>query len=121
MASEQHKGFCAQEYPLQFMAGKPVINLAFLFFDVDTDGNEVDKDFSAQTGSSFKIWEDNEDGKLLLSLSEGSGIVTSGNVKTMNTSSNQMDLLRGKYYYEHSYYNSGGYENVLMFGEVKFI
>lgn len=121
MATEQHKGYPAEKYPLEFMTGKAIVNLAFLFYDVDINGVETAKDFTGQTDCTFKIWEDCEDGRLLLSVSElTGGITTAGNIKTLNTSDSQMQIERGKYYYEFAYY-IGGYEITLMFTEVKMV
>ena len=118
MASEIHNGYAAEKYSLAFKYGKPVIDLAFLFYESD---DETEVDFTGNTGVTFKIWEDDENGKLLLTLSSGSGLTISGNVITMNTSSWQMTIPKGKYYYEFSYYTAGGYEYLLMFGEAKIV
>lgn len=120
MAEEIHNGFVAEKYPLVFKYGKPVVNLAFLFYESD---DETELDFTGQTGITFKIWEEEENGKLLLSLSHGSGLSLSGNIITMNTNAAQMSPTdgRGKYYYELAYQIAGGYEILLMFGEARFI
>lgn len=118
MATEQHRMYAAEAYPLEFISGKPVVNLAFLFYEQD---GETEMTFTDQIACTFKIWEDNDGGKLLLSMYEGSGITSSGNIKTINASASQMNIDPGKYYYEFSYYTTGGYEIVLMFTEAKFI
>jgi len=118
MASDKHKAYAGEAFPLEFLNNKPVVNLAFLFYEQD---DETEIDFSDQIDCTFKIWEDDEDGNLLLSISEGNGITSSGNLKVINTSAGQMNLGTGKYYYEFSYYVTGGYEIPLMFTEAKFI
>jgi hypothetical protein len=118
MASEIHNGFVAENYQLKFKYGKPVLNLAFLFYESD---NETEFDFTGYTGANFKIWEDDEDGRLLLNVVSGNGLTVSGNIITLNTSASQMTIPKGKYYYEFSYLTPGGYEYLLMFGEAKFI
>jgi hypothetical protein len=120
MASEIHNGYAAEKYALVFKYAKPVINLAFLFYESD---DETELDFSEVTNATFKVWEEEENGRLLLTVSNGDGLTLSGNTITMNTSAGQMTPGdgRGKYYYELSYYTSGGYEYLLMFGEAKFI
>lgn len=118
MANEKHRGFPGLMYPLEFISGKPLVNLTFLFYEQD---GETEVNFEDQTGCTFKVWEDNDGGKLLLSLSESSGINSADNIKVLNASASQMNIERGKYYYEFSYYTTGGYEIVLMFSEVKFL
>jgi hypothetical protein len=118
MASEIHNGYAAEKYPLAFKYAKPVIDLVFLFYESD-DTTELD--FTDNTGSTFKIWEDDENGKLLLTVLKGNGLTISGNTITMNTSAGQMTIPRGRYYYEFSYYTAGGYEYLLMFGEAKIV
>jgi hypothetical protein len=112
MASESHNTFIAEEYSLVFYTGKPLVS-----FSLDCSNAT----FSGQVGYTFKIWEDGENGRLLLSLVQGTGLVLSGTNVLISTSSGQMNIPVGKYYYELSYLISGGYEVLVKFGQAKFI
>lgn len=111
-----HNEFIAQRKDLVFYAGKSVLNKRHAFYDVNGD----DWSFALATGYTFKIWEEREDGLLLIDWDD-TNLTNSGNEIILNAPSGDTDIERGKYYYEMEYLVSGGYSVLIAYGEAKFI
>lgn len=117
MAIDSYDAFIAVEAPIRVMAGKPVVNVGFLYYDYE----DAPYDFSGQVGYGLKVWDNKDKNKFLKEWVQGSGLNLSNSVIFWNASAGEMDFQKGKRYYEAYYLNSGGYEVVLRYGEFQVI
>jgi hypothetical protein len=111
-------GFIAENEGLQFYNGKAVINLVFAFYYDDED--ETEFDFTDDSGSYFFRVLDERSGRELKEYN--SQVTRNSNRLIMNCSVSDMTFEDiGTYYYEMGYIRSGGYEELLRFGEIIII
>jgi|SRR5690606_5326541 hypothetical protein len=108
--------FIAQKKDLVFYAGKAIINKRHAFYDIN--GNPWN--FSFATGFSIRIWEEREDG-LLMIYWDDTNITAIGHELILNSQADVTNIERGKYYYEIEYTISGGYGILIGYGEARFI
>ena len=111
-----HNEFIAQEKNLVFYAGRAVLNKRHVYYDINGDPWS----FASAIGFYFKIWEEREDGLLLIDWDD-TNLSNSDNEVILNAPATDTDIERGKYYYEQGYIQSGGYDVPTNYGEAKFI
>jgi hypothetical protein len=115
-----HNEFIAQEKELFFYSGKAVLNKRHGFFGrFRTPWN-----FSAATGFTFKIWEEREDGYLMIDWTSPTNLTlsaTNTNEIILNAPASDTAIERGNYYYEIEYIISGGYSILIGYGRAVFI
>lgn len=118
-AMDIHNYFLAQEKELIFYAGKAVLNKRHAFFDID--GSPWN--FSAAIGFTFKIWQEREDGLLMINWTSTNLTLSTSvtNEIILNAPASDTNIQRGKYYYEIEYLISGGYTILIGYGCAKFI
>lgn len=107
-------GFIAENEGLKFYNGQAVIDLAFAFYYDDED--ETEFDFPMDAGSYFLRVLDERSGRELKEYT--TQLTRNSNKLVMNCSVSDMtfeDL--GIYYCEMGYIRSGGYEEILRYGE----
>lgn len=107
-------GFIAENEGLKFYNGQAVIDLVFAFYYDDEDESEFD--FPQDSGNYFLRVLDERQGRELKEYN--SQLTKTSNKLIMNCSVSDMtfeDL--GIYYYEMGYIRSGGYEEILRYGE----
>jgi hypothetical protein len=112
-----HNTFIADQKTLVFYAGKPIINRQMDFYDINGD----DWDFTEAVTHFLKVWEEREDGLLLIDWSSPDNLSHSGKTVYLNAPGSDTDLGIGKYYYEIGYLIAGGYEVLTGYGLAKFI
>jgi hypothetical protein len=111
-----HNEFIAQEKPLIFYAGKPIINRVHSFYDSDRNP----WDLSDAEGFTFQVWEEREGGLLVIDWDDDN-LSNSGHQVILNAPEGDTDIQRGRYYYEINAILSGGYALLLGYGLAKFI
>lgn len=111
--------FIAQEKHLYFYKGKSVLNKRHAFFDVNNDA----WNFSLATGFTFKIWEEREDGRLVIDWDDDNLTLSTSNTNEilLNAPASDTNIERGKYYYEIEYLIDGGYSVLIGYGCAEFI
>ena len=108
--------FMGEKDELRIFNGQAIINGSILFFYNDCD--ETEFDFPNYAGLFMTIGNE-RDGDILKSFTSSSGLSKSGNAILLNLSASDMTLPDlGKYYYEIGYIISGGYEQVLRYGDL---
>lgn len=112
-----HNEFIAYKKELVFYAGKPVLNKVHAFYDVDG----TPWSFTDATGYTFKIWEEREGGRLMITWSDPTNLSNSANDIVLNAPAADTAIERGKYYYEIAYLVAGGYEVLIAYGKAEFI
>lgn len=115
-----HDEFIAQQKALVFYAGKAVLNKRHAFFDINGDP----WNFSSAVGYTFKIWEEREGGRLMISWTSPTNLelsTTNTNEIILNAPVDDTSIERGKYYYEIEYLISGGYSILIAYGQATFI
>jgi len=107
--------FIGSNDSLNVLNGQAIINGSILFFYDDCDESEFD--FPNYAGL-FMIVSNERDGSVIKSFSSTTGLSRSGNAIIINLSVLDMTFTdAGKYYYELGYIISGGYEQILRYGE----
>lgn len=112
------QGFIAENEDLKFYNGKAIINLVFAYYYDDED--ETAFDFTDDSGSYFFRVLDERSGRELKEYT--TQLTRNSNRIIMNCSVSDMtfdDL--GRYYYEKGYIRSGGYEEILRYGNLFII
>lgn len=115
-----HNEFIAQEKDLVFYSGKAILNKRHAFYDINGDP----WDFSDAVGFTFKIWEEREGGRQMITWTSPTNIEAStSNVNEfiLNAPSTDTAIERGKYYYEIEEIIAGGYTILLAYGEANFL
>jgi hypothetical protein len=111
--------FIAQEKHLYFYKGKSVLNKRHAFFDINNDP----WNFSLAVGYTFKIWEEREDGRLMIDWDDDNLTLSTSNTNEilLNAPASDTNIERGKYYYEIEYLIDGGYSILIGYGCAEFI
>lgn len=114
-----HNEFIANQKDLVFYAGKAILNRRHAFFDINGDP----WDFSDAIGFTFRIWEEREEGDLMINWGDDNITLSgsNGNEFILNSNATETSIERGKYYYEIEYLVSGGYTVLIGYGEANFI
>lgn len=108
--------FIAQKKDLVFYAGKPIINKRMAFYDI----NGSPWNFSFAEGFRFRVWEEREDGLLMIEWDD-SNLTNVNHELILNSQSGVTSIELGRYYYEIEYIISGGYPILIAYGQCKFI
>jgi len=111
-----HNEFLAQKKELVFYAGKAILNREHTWYDL----NDELWSFSDATGFTFKIWQE-QDGGLLMIDWGAANLTPTGNGFMLNSNSSDTSITRGKYYYEIEYQVAGGYSVLIGYGLARFI
>ncbi|HZI25020.1 MAG TPA: hypothetical protein VFD46_08085, partial [Chryseolinea sp.] len=80
METEFNRNFIAVQKCIEFLSYKPVVNVGYVFTDIDG----VPYDFTGWNILQFKIWEDSQDGKLLLTMTNAANLTLAASTITMN-------------------------------------
>jgi hypothetical protein len=114
-----HNEFIAQDKHLYFYKGKSVLNKRHAFFDVNGDPWS----FALAIGYTFKIWEEREDGRLIIDWDDTNLTLSTShsNEILLNAPASDTNIERGKYYYEIEYLIDGGYSILIGYGCAEFI
>lgn len=114
-----HNEFIAQEKDLVFYAGKAILNKRHAFYDI----NEDPWNLSAAIGFTFKIWQEREEGLLMIDWDDTNLTLSTSDTNEilLNAPSTDTSIERGKYYYEIEYLVAGGYSVLLAYGQAEFI
>jgi hypothetical protein len=112
---DTHNEFIAYKKDIVFYAGKPVLNKVHTFYDVNGEA----WDFSDATGYTFKVWEEREGGRLMITWTSPTNLTNNANNIVLNATDTSSE--RGKYYYEIAYLIAGGYEVLIGYGQAEFI
>lgn len=114
-----HNEFIAQEKDLVFYKGKAILNKRHAFYDINGDP----WNFDLAIGYSFRIWEEREEGRLMIDWDD-TNLTLSGSATNeilLNAPASDTNIERGKYYYEIEYLTEGGYSILIGYGCAKFI
>ena len=114
-----HNEFIAQEKALVFYKGKAILDKRHAFYDINNDP----WNFSEAIGYTFKIWEEREEGRLMIDW-DSDNLTLSASITNeilLNAPASDTNIERGKYYYEIEYLVTGGYSILLAYGQANFI
>lgn len=116
MSIETQRTFIGVEASLTVYGGQAILNLPFEF--VYDDANETPYDFPAFSDTYLLIGNE-RGGRTLKTFSQTNGLTRSSNNLVFNANESDMAFDEdGKYFYEMGYVRSGGYEQVLRYGEL---
>jgi hypothetical protein len=78
--------------------------------------------FSSATGYTFNIWEEREDGYLMIDWTSPTNLTLSNtNEIILNAPASDTSIERGIYYYEIEYLIAGGYSVLIGYGKATFL
>jgi hypothetical protein len=111
--------FIARKKDLYFYKNKDLINKRLAFEDINRDP----WNFSLAVGFTFKIWEEREDGRLVIDWDDDNLTLSTSNTNEilLNAPASDTNIERGKYYYEIEYIIDGGYSILIGYGCAEFI
>lgn len=110
-----HNEFIAQGKRLYFYKGKAVLNKIHRFFDINGD----DWNFTDATAFTFNIWEEREGGLQVVEWTSPTNLTlnaTATNEIILNAPGTDLNMERGRYYYEMEYI-AQGYPILIAYGE----
>lgn len=117
MSTERTISHWGEEIKLEVFNGQALIDLPIDFY-YDNETND-DFDFPGLANTYFYVYSEREDGRIIKSFNQSNGVTRSGASLVFNISASDMTFEdRGKYYYELGYIRSGGYEQILRFGDL---
>lgn len=109
-----NKLFQGMEYPLDIYNNQPILDTGFQFY-YDDCGIDVEFDFPAYSSSYLKVYNE-RNGRTIKTIP----LTRLNNILIVNSTDTDFED-NGKYYYEVIYVQTGGYEQVLRYGNLTVI